>query len=69
MAEWTTTPPTEPGYYWIREGAGPDEVIRLRVDRDPGIYYTGWDEPKPADEHRGRLWWPIAIEPPPGPGK
>jgi hypothetical protein len=26
---WTTTPPTEPGWYWLRVGPRPDEVVQV----------------------------------------
>lgn len=58
---WTTTPPTEPGYYWLREwqapcGGGPgrfEAVEMARVDTAGGVWLRthtgaeplGWFDP------------------------
>lgn len=66
---WTSTPPTEPGYYWHRfvhdgEPGAPDIV---HVDRDGGgltVAYLGtdaWDAVEPTEE---REWWSGPIQPP-----
>lgn len=64
--EWSTTPPTEPGWYWLRRGPGLRwRAVRLAFDEDfRGVMMV---------HERGRCmtlenitgeWWPVPIEEP-----
>jgi hypothetical protein len=54
---WTSTPPTEPGWYWCDNG--------LRIEP---VYRSGRDDEYGDAEMliaRMRRWWPVRIEEPP----
>jgi hypothetical protein len=70
MTQWTNEPPTEPGYYWVREriteaqGWGEPDIARCL---NAGVWrlLTG---DRPAYDVGARTWrqfWPERIEPPP----
>ena len=62
---WTCTPPTEPGYYWIREfgDAGSAHVIEIRSG---GVIHVGDDLVTSATAMAavGMEFWSEAIQPP-----
>lgn len=49
---WTTTPPTEPGWYWLRDRRFPKDIDPMQI---------GERLPK---ENGITEWWPIPIEEP-----
>lgn len=55
MTTWTTTPPTEPGWYWSR---GRDCRIIPRDLTNPHTYANAYAL---CSE-----WWPVSIAPPGG---
>ncbi len=72
-SSWTSTPPTEPGWYWARSSDDVDHAVIFDVWRDvvggtmEMFYAIGHEEPRLADELAGWLWWPIPIQPPEAP--
>jgi hypothetical protein len=79
MSEWTKEPPKEPGWYWTRVWRGPETFVFkiahvedvaaedgsfscLHVAGDPWPFPF---RPVPIKTKANRLWWPIAIPPPP----
>ena len=59
--QWTSTPPTEPGHYWVK-ARGSNEPARVALVRDDGSVLTeGSDEYAWAG---GLDWLPGRIEPP-----
>ena len=69
-SQWTTTPPTEPGWYWWRTNEGCDDhqvVFVFRpIDTDRllvATYMTAKDLAKPPQKHQGE-WWPERIKEP-----
>ncbi len=64
MTNWTPTPPQEPGWYWWREAAFPDEPEPSPVFDVDGELFTK------IRGHARRLkttrveWWPIRIQEP-----
>lgn len=74
MAEWTTTPPTVEGWYWLMESDGKPQIVRVALEYKIGslreqvwtVWFSGWDHPdQTLQPCRYRHWWPIAIKPPP----
>lgn len=59
---WTTTPPTEPGWWWMRN-RGCAGVVQLVCDCGDVVFaVTGlktWTMPI------GTEWWPVPIPEPP----
>ena len=51
--EWTTTRPTEPGWYWRHLLGWSIGVVEIFGDRRDDCYLGG------------SVWWPVRIEPPP----
>lgn len=69
--QWTTTPPTEPGWYWYRVPYDQSELFIVQVVEDcvthKALYIDGdCDVPLSiADFGRDFEWWPVRIEEPP----
>jgi len=62
MTKWTTTPPTEPGWYWNRRQG--IEAHCTRVNWQNGeLWVDGiW---RLSDKRVSRFeWWPVRIEEP-----
>lgn len=64
--KWTSTLPTEPGYYWVRNkrpgrnGGRKVEICELRyVNGFPEIWFIGWDIPARTGD--GLEWWPSRV--------
>jgi hypothetical protein len=75
---WSTTPPTEPGWYWseVDHGEGRWSVWRRaprEIIEDDGVLYqiNGSGDPRDVTElsTRGWRWWPVPIPVPPTTGK
>jgi len=65
MMQWTTTPPTEPGWYWWRFRDGDRVFPRQIIDRDARLIVLGshgYDRPVNL---LGGEWWPVRIDEPP----
>lgn len=69
MSEWTKEPPTEPGWYWIKDTAlEPDAVLVARdVGPEGGLFvkYHVRGMGVMLDQINAE-WWPEKIEPPNG---
>lgn len=73
--QWSSTPPSEPGWYWVcpANGSGAHLVnVRHWLGRRLHAWHSvpGCNEPVALDdvaEWDGWLWWPIAIQPPEAP--
>lgn len=75
MSDWTTTPPTVPGYYWLRNYKCQDgtshqgpEVVHCPIDFWTGhltqnVFFTGSDLSFGIDEFLEAEWYG-PIEPP-----
>lgn len=62
--QWTRTPPSEPGWYWLRVGDETRAVLLVETIIDGGlgrVLDDGFCDDVPNGE-----WWPIRIEEPPG---
>ena len=60
MTEWTTTPPTEPGWYWHRfSGHRPSAVEIDEYGYEAGVEMNAL----PVSQWGGK-WWPIRIPKP-----
>lgn len=61
---WSTTPPTEPGVYWLRQG----DLVRLVQRPHAGVFgewiYPGTNLPVRGGASDGALWWSEPVEPP-----
>lgn len=70
MGDWTATPPTEPGFYWLAQPGQPDEIVRVGRDQvsRPAYYVAGRDDDRdPADVAPGSLWFgPLSSPARPG---
>jgi len=66
---WTTTPPTEPGWYWWRDSKS-KEAQPLNVyknsDGNFRVYVNlfGFGSDRYMPSRIGGEWWPIPIEEP-----
>jgi hypothetical protein len=63
---WSTTPPTEPGYYWHRNGyssrVGELSVLLLRIHRNkPSVFFPLQRYWVPVSMIGGE-WWPERIK-------
>lgn len=64
MDEWTTTPPTEPGWYWWRKGDYPKRPMQVWQFDESGPLIAS-TRPTPVQvEGMGGEWWPARIEEP-----
>ena len=68
--EWTSRPPTEPGWYFARWGGAPAGVVRVARgydESDPTLHLWTMGEElcEPLSEVEGVEWWPMPIQPPP----
>jgi hypothetical protein len=71
--QWTTTPPTEPGWYWRRrqirklQDKFPDDIYGapyvVRVYSKGGALWDDFGE-IPSDGDDFLQWWPVPIAPP-----
>lgn len=71
--EWTTTPPTEPGWYWVNSHRiykyGKVEIVRLqhmddyRFPNNYGVYPTGRGPYRSWDEIKATHWLGPLPEP------
>ena len=60
---WTKTPPSEPGWYWLRVGDETRAVLLVETIIDGGlgrVLDDGFCDDVPNGE-----WWPVRIEEPP----
>lgn len=65
MTEWTKTPPSECGYYWMRLDTGSVQIVSgYGAECWMG---EGWTAPAHGATlaAEGYEWWPKPIEPPP----
>ena len=64
---WTTEPPTEPGWYWVR---WPDDGPRDYCEPTIEDVWKDGDDLYVANsllsDQPSALWWPIPIQPPKG---
>ena len=58
-AEWTTKPPTKPGWYWTWWIG----ILSGYMERPEIRYHAASDEPIPSS--LDRIWYPIPIPEPP----
>lgn len=67
--QWTSTPPTEPGWYWATTYEGDTRAVELMVFQGAlGIYHVdNNDECEWSALPTEWLWWPIPLQPPEGP--
>jgi hypothetical protein len=62
--EWTTTPPTEPGWYWYQPHLGlPAVPVRVRRYDGKMVFLNGIQEGYLSNA-TGE-WWPVPIPEPP----
>jgi len=76
-AEWTSEPPSEPGWYWVRSEergfewkAKPIEIGRESWQRGLRALRWEYDVAVPVSRLARRKtlrWWPVPIAPPPAP--
>jgi hypothetical protein len=65
MEGWTSTPPSEPGFYWYCHGTrgklGPPEPVKL--GQDGLVTFVGDYRAYVARDLRGSAWGPRLIPP------
>lgn len=62
--EWSSTPPTENGYYWVRKSGERSSIVKLHTDREYVSFIGGdWDA-KIGDERMDGYEFGPKIDPP-----
>lgn len=66
-AEWTSTPPSEPGWYWADACGGDGYLLAVECSLCCGFVelWVGGDPANRVPIGAEWLWWPVPIEPPP----
>lgn len=66
LVEWTSCPPSTPGYYWFRKyPSWEPEIVRI-VELDDVILQDGWEPQWHSKATGGRCWWAGPLPSPPG---
>jgi hypothetical protein len=62
--QWTTAPPTAPGFYWMKfTSDGPLEVVRIQPSSD-GVQFLIHGVSEFFRHTTEVFWWPIPLTPP-----
>lgn len=66
---WSKTPPTEPGWYWVRNSFGDCRVqeVGIHWGRLCTMHWGLGSCHDPVEGYDG-LWWPEKLQPPTGAG-
>lgn len=54
---WTTTPPSEPGYYWLKRGPHDDEPEVVQLTSSGDVYIPAGARMFATSEFSGGLWF------------
>lgn len=62
---WTTTPPTEPGWYWMRGiGDAVADPAQMHIDEDGRTHWWTFSGCMIYGTPVSREWWPVRIKEP-----
>lgn len=70
--KWTKTPPTEPGWYWVKWDSGgtmPPEIVRMTADSSRDLRFNRWwFSGNECESHQFEMdtyeFWPEPLLPP-----
>lgn len=67
IGQWTSKPPLEPGFYWLKLHHERQDISVCEIDADGDCTLLGWDviEKPEAMAANGDEWWSVRIELPP----